>query len=99
MDDAVAEPTQFTFDLQEVTIALLEKQSVTSGRWMLAFEFNISVGTFGASPQDIKPGAILQVAKLQLTKAPDEPADNPLVVDASKLKPAPAKTKTAQRKS
>lgn len=95
----MAEPTQFSFSLQEATVALLEKQGIASGRWMLAFEFSISVGTFGSSPQNIKPGAMLQVAKLQLTKAPDEPADNPLVVDASKLKPTPAKTKTAQRKS
>ncbi|MGJ0394952.1 MAG: hypothetical protein ACR65U_01805 [Methylocystis sp.] len=95
----MAEPTQFTFDLQEATIALLEKQNVTSGRWMLAFEFSISVGAFGSSPQNIKPGAMVQISKLQLTKAPDERADSPLVVDASKLKPAPAKTKTAERKS
>lgn len=82
----MAEPTQFTFDLKEVAASLIEKQGITSGKWGITFEFNVSIGAFGKLPQDAKPGAMIQINRIQLVKAPDDAPDSPLVVDASALK-------------
>jgi hypothetical protein len=93
----VVETTQYAFDLREVAASLLEKQGITSGKWMLAFEFTATIGAFGTTPQDTKPGAMLQVNRVQLLKVPDDVTGNPLVVDASTLSVSLAQKSTSPR--
>lgn len=81
----MAEPTEYSFDLREVTAALLERQGITAGKWALALEFSVSTGALGSSPQDAAPGAMLQVSRMQLVKAPDDAPGDRLTVDASLL--------------
>lgn len=85
----MGETTQYAFELREVTASLLEKEGITSGKWILAFEFVTTGGLFGTSPQDSKPGAMIQVNRAQLIKVPDDTTGNPLVVDASTLGGSP----------
>jgi hypothetical protein len=85
----MAEATQFSFDLREATIALIKQQGLHEGFWMIAFEFNFTAGMLGsAGPADVKPAALMQIAKLQLIQAPDANKDIPFVVDAAKVNPA-----------
>ena len=39
----MAEPTQFTFDLKEVTEALVRKQELKEGKWTISFEMTLSL--------------------------------------------------------
>jgi len=80
----MAETTQYTFSLKEVTEALIKQQGLESGEWMLAVEFNFSATMAGPNATEVKPSALIQIATLQLTRAvPNSPAG--LVVDASKV--------------
>ena len=80
----MADPTQFSFDLREVTEALIKQQGLTSGIWTLSVEFNFTALTSGPSPQDVKPSILVQVNRLQLIEAP---AEGPGVrVDAKKFR-------------
>ncbi|MBR0735779.1 hypothetical protein JQ581_02470 [Bradyrhizobium liaoningense] len=76
----MADPTQYTFDLQEVAEALVKKQGLTSGRWTLGVEFNFTAMMAGASSTEIKPSALVQVSRLQLIQVgPDTPPGAPIV--------------------
>ena len=81
----MAELTQLSFELGEVTAALLESEGITSGKWVLSFEFAVSTGAVGL-PDDIKPGAMAQIVRVQLTKATDENASDSSLVDALMLR-------------
>lgn len=79
----MADPTQYSFDLQEVAEALVRKQGLTSGRWTLGVEFNFTAMMAGASPTAIKPSALVQVGRVQLVQAgPDTPPGVPIVEPA-----------------
>lgn len=79
----MATATEFSFGLREVTAALLERQGIKSGKWRLKVEFDVSTGTVGEPSQEGRPGAMLQISRVQLVNVPDEMAADPLVVDAS----------------
>jgi hypothetical protein len=84
----MAETSQINFDLREVATALIRKEGIHEGRWMLGLEFTFGAGNLGAGPTDTKPGAFVQINKLVLTRqAPDAP-DLPFIVDAAKVNPA-----------
>ncbi len=82
----MADPTQYSFDLQEVASILVREQGITEGRWILGFELNMTIGTFGANQAAARPGAMMQIAGLNLSKAPtDVSSDTPFVVDAANV--------------
>jgi hypothetical protein len=81
----VAEPTELSFELHEVTAALLTNAGITSGNWVLSFEFAVSTGPVGP-PEDSKPGTMTRIDRVKLKKATDENASDPSIVDASMLK-------------
>jgi hypothetical protein len=82
----MAEPTQYSFDLREVTEALIRKQGLKEGKWLVSFEFNLGAGVLGQSQDEARPGAFARVVRLQLTQpAPHDP-ELPWVVDAAELK-------------
>jgi hypothetical protein len=62
----MAETTQYTFDLKEATVALIKEQGIHEGLWILGFEIALGAGQFGPTPAEAKPGAFMQINKLQL---------------------------------
>jgi hypothetical protein len=81
----MAEPTQYSFDLREVTETLIRAQGIKSGLWVLSFELNLGVGIFGQKSDEIFPGAVMQISGIQLNKPkPDQPVP-PWAVDAAML--------------
>jgi len=84
----MAEPTQFTFDLQEVATALIKQQGIHEGAWLAAFEFGLGAGIIGSSPDDARPAAVLQLLKVQLVRQTQVPLPHPqLTVDAAAVNP------------
>jgi hypothetical protein len=83
----MAEPTQFTFKLQEVAIALLEKQGLKEGKWMLGFEFDFAAGNVSSGPEatDLRPTSFATIKSLSLVRQPDNAPEGSLV-DAAKAK-------------
>lgn len=82
----MAEPTQFAFELRELAEALVKKQGITEGVWMLGFEFGMVAGNVGLSATEIRPAAILHVVKATLVRQKDDAElKTPFVVDAAKL--------------
>jgi hypothetical protein len=81
----MADPTQFTFSLAEATEALIKKQGIREGKWMLALEFTVNVGIMGTNPTDGRPGAMVLTNAIQLLKAPETGVPSALIVDAAKL--------------
>jgi hypothetical protein len=84
----MAEPTQFSFDLKELTELLIKKQDLHQGVWSVGFEFMVGMGAFGQTQDDVRPGAMIQIAKLQLARQPDGTPAPPYSVDASVVNPA-----------
>lgn len=80
----MADPILFSFDLKEVTEALIKQQGLTTGVWALGVEFNFQAVAAGTSPEEVKPSILVQVNRLQLVEAP---SDSPVGthVDAAKL--------------
>ena len=81
----MAEPTQYSFDLREVTEALIRKQGLKEGKWMASFELNLGAGVFGQAGGDARPGGFIQINRVQLTKPNPPDAALPWVVDAAQL--------------
>ena len=80
--------TQFTFSWADVAEALVKKQNLHEGRWMITTEFTISVGNMGVAPPTALPGLVAVANGLQLTAAKDDAPAN-LVVDAALANPKP----------
>ena len=84
----MAEPTTYTFELKEAAAALIEHQGITEGQWLIAFEFQLSAGMVGKTPDEALPAGVLSVVRLQLVRTPpDAPAASHLVVSASEINP------------
>ncbi|RWP94186.1 hypothetical protein [Mesorhizobium sp.] len=82
----MAQPTQYSFSLTEVTKLLLREQGIREGRWALGFDLGFGVGAFGASDAEARPGAMVTITGVSLAKVPEEnPTTAVFVVDASKL--------------
>ena len=87
----MADATQFTFDLREVTTALIKQQGLHEGNWMAAFEFTLGAGLIGPTPAEAWPSALVQ-AKTVLLVRQTVPLSHPhLTVDAAEVNPAPSK--------
>jgi hypothetical protein len=94
----MAEPTVYSFDLKELAIALIKQQGLHEGTWMAALEFNLGAGMISTSPGEVRPGALIQVNKIQLIRQNDPASAPHLTVDASEVNPAPSKTRSSERK-
>jgi hypothetical protein len=84
----MAEASTYSFDLKEVTSALLKQQGIHEGLWQVTFEFNFGVALVGATQQEVRPSAFMQINKLQLVRQAESSAHQPLVVNASEVNPA-----------
>lgn len=85
----MAETTQYTFQLKEVTEALIKQQGIDSGVWDCAVEFGLTAGLMGANPDAAMPTALLQITKLILLKHGDGLPFNPTTVDAGQFNTRP----------
>ncbi len=83
----MADPTQFTFSLIEATVALLKKQGIHDGKWILSIEFGLNVGLMGASPTEVKPGVMVLANNLVLQRA-IEGSPPSQIVDAAVANPS-----------
>jgi hypothetical protein len=87
----MADPTQFTFTLFEATEALIKKQGIHEGKWVLAIEFGLNVAMMGTGPTDVKPGVMILANNLQLQRATEPGSPPNLIVDAAVVNPAQTK--------
>jgi hypothetical protein len=94
----MAEPTQYAFDLSEVAEALIKANDIHEGLWTLSFDITVAVGTFGPSTADAKPGAMMQIAKVQLVRQSSALPDAPNLVDAAKVNPGLARKTRGHKK-
>jgi hypothetical protein len=83
----MAEPTQFTFSWVEATEALIKKQGLHEGKWMLVIEYAINVGLMGTTPPEVRQGVMMLANGLQLQKAVEPGAPPNMVVDAAIVNP------------
>jgi hypothetical protein len=65
----MAEPTQFSFDLMELTTALIKQQGLHEGTWLAGFDFGFGAGMIGPTPDDARPAAFVQVLQFGQTNA------------------------------
>jgi hypothetical protein len=86
----MAEPTQFSFDLKELTTALIKQQGLREGTWLAAFDFGFGAGMIGPTPDDARPAAFVQVLKVNLVRQTLPPPHPHLTVDASEVNLPPA---------
>jgi hypothetical protein len=64
----MAEASTYSFDLNEVTTALIKHQGIHDGLWILAVEFNFGAALVGQTKEAMRPSAVVQVNKLQLVR-------------------------------
>jgi hypothetical protein len=83
----MADPSQFTFSMAEATVALLKKQGIHDGKWVLSIEFGLNIGMMGASPTDVKPGVMILANNIVLQRAIDGSPAN-LIIDAAVVNPS-----------
>lgn len=80
----MAEPIQYSFDLRELAIAMIKKQDIRVGKWLVSFEIAMGTGMFGPTPTETFPGSFMQIKKALLTKA-DPASPQHFVVDAAEV--------------
>ena len=82
----MAEPTQYAFELKELTETLIKLQGIKEGKWAVGFEFNLGAGVVGLTPENPRPGALVIINKVLLTRHTEGAPELPFVVDAGELK-------------
>ena|SRR6266446_8626711 len=105
----MASPSQYSFELKEVAIALVKEAGIHDGVWAIGFEFALGAGIFGAAPTadgsqvmpggpspEPKPGAFMQIGKVQLTRHEAGMPAPPFSVDAAVVNPATKVSKPKQ---
>ncbi len=82
----MAEASQFMFSYKEVVEALVRKQGLHEGIWVLSVNLGMQATNVGPSESDLKPSAIVAIMGLGIQKADKE---SNLSVDAAKVNPKP----------
>lgn len=88
----MAEASRYSFDLKEVASALIRHQGIHEGLWQLAFEFNFGAALVGATKEEARPSALIQINKFQLVRQAEGAEQQPMVVDAAEVNPPIAAT-------
>ena len=81
----MAEVGRYKFSHKEVVEALIKKQDLHEGLWMLYVEFGLGAANVGPAEDQMTPAAIIPLVSLGLQKGEKE---NALTVDAAKVNPA-----------
>jgi hypothetical protein len=85
----VAEATQYSFDLRDLTEMLLRQQGIREGKWILGFNMGFGAATIGPTPEEVRPTAFVQINGANIARQPEDAPDSPLTVDAAEMKPPP----------
>jgi hypothetical protein len=93
----MSEASTFSFNLKEVTTALLKDQGIHEGLWQLGIEFNFGTALVGATKEDVRLSAFMQVNKLQLVRQAESSEQQPLVVNAAEVNPATPASKAVHK--
>src|SRR5208282_3708757 len=93
----MAEVDTYGFDLREVTTALIKQQGIHKGLWMLAFDFNLGAGMAGATKEEVRPMAFVQINKMSLVRQNEIASGHNLVINAAEVNPAVSKTKASPK--
>ena len=93
----MAEVDTYGFDLREVTTALIKQQGIHEGLWMLAFEFNLGAGMAGATKEEVRPMAFVQINKISLVRQNEIASGHNLVINAAEINPAAFQIKAAPK--
>jgi len=80
----MAEPSQIMFSYKEVAEALIKKQGLNEGLWMLSVNFGMQATNIGANDTDLKPSAVVAILGIGLNRTDKETG---LTVDAAKVNP------------
>jgi hypothetical protein len=95
----MAEATQYNFSLADIAEALIKRQNLHEGEWVVGVEFGLNVGAMGTSQEAIRPGVMVLANQIQLVKAiPGQPHPPGLVVDAAVVNPAKTTRETKPSK-
>jgi hypothetical protein len=87
----MAEITQYSFSFAEIAEALIKRQNLHEGEWVVGVEFVLNVGSMGMSPEAIRPGAMILANQLQLVRAiPGQQQPPGLAVNAAVVNPVKA---------
>ena len=90
------EVNQIFISHQELLEMLVKKAKIHDGKWMLLVNFTFSGANIGPTPESAMPAAMVGVQNVGLMRA--EPgAPTGLVIDASLVNPAPAKSPARAR--
>jgi hypothetical protein len=90
----MAEINQYSVSLRELIELIVKANHVHEGLWTLAIGFNIGIGNFGQTSDQIFPGASVAVGNVGIQRhPPGAPTTGPgvIVVDAAKANPKPLK--------
>jgi hypothetical protein len=84
----MVEVSQYNFSFAELAEALIKRQSLHEGKWLIGVELTVNVGIMGTAPETSRPGAMLLANQVQLVRA--IPGQHPphLIVDAAVVNPA-----------
>jgi hypothetical protein len=74
------------YSLRELTEILVRHQNINEGFYNLSFEFQISVGAVGPTPETLCPGAMIGVSRIGIVRSDKQ---NIHTVDAAELKQKP----------
>lgn len=88
----MAEANQFTVTHAKLIELLIKDANVHDGVWSLVINFQVGVGKYGPSPNEMLPGVAVSVGPIGIQRSqPGEPTTGPsvVVVDAAKVNPAP----------
>jgi hypothetical protein len=85
------ETNQYVFSFKEIVTALIKSHDIHEGIWGLFVNFGINAQNMGPTENELRPAAIIPILQMGLLKYDKE---NNLSVDAAKVNPAPANSKT-----
>lgn len=83
--------SSYSFSHVELVTLMLKEAGIHEGMWQLNVNFRLGAGTFGFTPTEFAPAALVTVEALMIAEfdpQPDMPVPS-LVFDAKKLNPKP----------
>jgi hypothetical protein len=94
----MADPIQYSFTYGEIARLMFESEGIHEGKWVVGFEFNVTVAPVGLNPTEAFPGAIITANKFVLTAVGETPTPPNLTFDAAALNPRAPKPKAKPSK-
>ena len=88
------EVNQYNFTFKEIATLLVKASGIHEGKWQVAFNLGVVVGTFATDANTTLPGALTQINSVGLQRVPpDTPINDLIVVDAAEVNRQTKKSK------